>query len=85
MIYQTVTALAVIRNCIWTAAVKAVQCYLLNVFRQKQLKMLDARAKFISEQFKSKDDHPFIWCQYVVGNIKAHAKVGGYETVCRLL
>ena len=79
---QTITALGVVRNRIGTAAVFAVQRYLSNVFRQKRLKTLDARAKFVSEQFKSDDDHPFLWREYSVGNIANHPETGGYQTVC---
>lgn len=81
---QTVTSLAVVRNRIGTAAVFAVQHHLANVFRQKRLQTLDTRAKFVSEQFKSDDDHPFIWRQYVVGDIENHPEIGGYQTVCGL-
>jgi hypothetical protein len=81
---QTVTSLAIVRNRIGTAAVFAVQQHLANVFRQKRLQTLDARAKFVSEQFKSDDDHPFIWRQYVVGDIENHPEIGGYQTVCKL-
>jgi hypothetical protein len=56
-----------------------------SVFKQKRLKTLEAKADFISQQFaKSDDDHPFIWRQYVVGDIKNHAEIGGYQTVCEL-
>lgn len=78
---QTVTSLAIVRNRIGTAAVFAVQRHLTNVFRQKRLQTLDARAKFVSNQFRSDDDHPFIWRQYVVGNIENHPEIGGYQTV----
>lgn len=62
-------------------AVFSVQRYLANMFRQKRLQTLDARAKFVSEQFKSDDDHPFIWRQYVVGDIPNRPGTGGYQTV----
>lgn len=81
---QTVTSVGVVRNRIGTAAVFAVQRHLANMFRQKRLQTTDARAKFVSEQFKSDDDHPFIWRQYVVGDIENHPEIGGYQTVRRL-
>jgi len=84
-LYQTLGALAAVRNRIGTSAVFAVQRHLGNVFRQKRLKKIKARAEFVSTQFKSDDDHPFIWREYVVGNIENHPEVGGYQTVCRLL
>ena len=79
---QTVTSLGVVRNRIGAMAVQAVHQYLTTVFRQKRLKTLSARAKHVSEQFKSNDDHPFIWRQYVVGDIANHPETGGYQTVC---
>lgn len=75
------SALGVVRNRIGTAAVFAVQRHLANIFRQKRLHTLDDRAKLVSEQFKSDDDHPFIWRQYVVGDIANHPEIGGYQTV----
>jgi hypothetical protein len=59
----------------------AVHRHLANVFRQKRLQTLEARAKFVSSKFKSDDDHPFIWHQYVVGDIPNHPETGGYQTV----
>ena len=82
---QTVTSLGVVRNRIRAMAVQAVHQYLTTVFRQKWLKTLSARAKHILEQFKSDDDHPFIWCEYVVGDIANHPETGGYQTVCASL
>ena len=77
-----VTSLGVVHNHIGTAAVFVVQSYLANMFQQKRLQTLDARAEFISKKFKSNDDHPFIWCQYMVGDIANHPETGGYQTVC---
>ena len=79
--YQTFTSLSFVRNRIGVAGVSAVQRHLANVFRQRQLKRLDARAKFVSEKFKSNDDHPFIWNQYVISDIPNHPGTGGYQTV----
>lgn len=76
-----VTSLGVVHNHIGTAAVFVVQSYLANMFQQKRLQTLDARAEFISKKFKSNDDHPFIWCQYMVGDIANHPGIGGYQTV----
>ena len=70
-----------VHNRIGTAALYAVQHYLASVFRQKQLKTLDARAKLVSSQFKSEDDHPFIWRQYTVSELPNHPETGGYQTV----
>ena len=78
---QTITSVSVVRNRIGTAAVFAVQRHLSNMFRRKQLQTLDARADFVSQKFKSNDDHPFIWNHYVVGDIPNHPGVGGYQTV----
>lgn len=78
---QTVTSLGVVRNRIGTAALFAVQRHLVNVFRQKRLQTLDARAMLVSQKFRSDDDHPFIWHQYVVGDIPNHPGTGGYQTV----
>ena len=64
-----------------TAAIVAVQEHLVVVFRQKRLKAVEARAAYIAKLFKSKDDHPIIWQEYVEGDIKNHAEVGGYKTV----
>ena len=58
-----------------------VQHYLASTFHQKQLQTLDARVKFVSEQFKSDDDHPFMWREYSVGDITNHLEIGGYQTV----
>ena len=79
--YQTITSLGVARNRIGTTAALAVQCHLTSIFRQRQLSTLDARAQFVSKKFKSDDDHPFIWNQYVVGDIPNHPETGGYKTV----
>ena len=35
----------------------------------------------ISEQFKMDDNHPSIWCWYVVGGIANHSEIGGYKIV----
>ena len=78
---QTLTALGVVRNRIGTAAIFAVQRHLSNIFHKKQLRTLNARARFVSEQFKSDDDHPIIWRQFEVGNIANHPETGGYQTV----
>lgn len=78
---QTVTAVGVARNRIGTAALFAVQRHLANIFRQKRLQTLNARAKFVSEQFRSDDDHPFIWYQYTVSDIPNHPETGGYRIV----
>ena len=58
-----------------------VKVYLKAVFKKKQLKSLEARAKFISDQFKSNDDHPIIWHEYRVSDIPNHPETGGYQTV----
>ena len=43
----------------------------------------DVQAKFaISEQFKMDDNHPSIWCWYIVGGIANHPEIGGYKIVC---
>ena len=74
--------LGVVCNHIGTAAAFAVQRHLTNVFHQKQLQTIDARAKFVAEKFKSDDDHLIIWRQYVVGDIANHPEIRGYKTVC---
>jgi hypothetical protein len=79
--FQTISSLGVLRNRIGTAAVHAVHRHLGDVFRQKRLETVNARAKFVSGKFKSDDDHPFIWNQYVVGDIPNHPETGGYQTV----
>ncbi|KAF9791047.1 hypothetical protein BJ322DRAFT_1104702 [Thelephora terrestris] len=81
--HPTITSIGVIRNRIGTAAVFAVQRHLANVFRQKRLQTIVARAKFVADQFKSDDDHPIIWRQYVVGDIANHHEIGGYKTTRR--
>jgi len=75
------SALGVLRNHLASAAIVAVQRHLPCVFRKKKLDSIEARAKYIAELFKSEDDHPIIWREYVEGNIKNHPEVGGYKTV----
>jgi len=53
------------------------------VFRKKRLNTIEARAEYITQLFKSDDDHPIIWREYTEGNIQNHPEVGGYKTVCR--
>ena len=78
---QTITSIGVVRNRIGTSALSAAQHYLTALFRQKQLKTLDARAKLVSSQFKSDDDHLLIWRQYTVSNIPNHSEIGGCQVV----
>ena len=52
------------------------------VFRKKRLSTLESRAEHIAKLFKSDKDHPIIWREYSVGDIKDHPEVGGYKTVC---
>ena len=32
--------------------------------------------------FKSKDNHPIIWREYIKGDIQDHPECGGYKIVC---
>lgn len=81
--WKTVTSLGVLRNHIAADAVTAVQRHLPNVFRKKRLQTLEARARYIAGLFRSDDDHPFIWREYVEGDIQNHPEVGGYKTVSK--
>jgi len=54
------------------------------VFRKKRLQTIEARAEHVAELFKSDNDHPIIWREYVEGDIQNHPGVGGYKTVCRI-
>lgn len=67
--WQTITALGLLRNRIATDAITAVQHHLLGVFRAKKLKTIEARAVYIAGLFKSANDHPIIWREYVEGDI----------------
>lgn len=78
---KTLTSVGVLRNHLAVAAIAAVQEHAPNVFRQKRLKTVEARAAYIEKLFESEDDHPIIWREYIVGDIKNHAEVGGYKTV----
>ena len=71
-----------LRNHIAAAAITAVQRYIPLVFSTKRLKTIEARADYAGGLFKSADDHPIIWREYVEGDIQNHAEVGGYKTVC---
>ena len=55
------------------------------MFRKKRLLTLDSRVKFVSEKFKSDDEHPFLWNHYVVGDIPNHHETRGYQTVSNRL
>jgi len=55
---------------------------LTGVFRRNRLQTIETRAKYVADLFKSDNDHPIIWREYVEGNIQNHAEVGGYKTVC---
>ena len=79
------SALGVLRNHIASAAIPAVSQHLGNVFRKKKLDTVEARAKYVDELFKPKDDHPILWREYSEGNIQNHPEIGGYKTVCHLL
>ena len=82
IIWKTITALCVLRNQIAASAVAAVQRYLPNVFRQKRLQTVEARAEFVAKLFKADDnDHPIIWREYVEGTIPNHSEIGGYKPV----
>ena len=52
-----------------------------HVFRKKRLLTVDARASYVSRLFRSDDDHPIIWREYIEGDIQNHPKVGGYKMV----
>ena len=79
---KTTTALSGLRNHIATEAIAAVQQYVHIVFRQKRLNSIEGRAEYITKLFKSKDDHPILWREYVEGNIQDHPERGGYKIVC---
>ena len=45
--------------------------------------VIDAQTKFaVSEQFKMDNNHPSIWCRYIVGDIANHPEIRGYKIVC---
>ena len=45
--------------------------------------VIDAQVKFaVSEQFKMDNNHPSIWCWYIIGDIANHPEIGGYKIVC---
>ena len=71
-----------LHNHLAAAAIGAVHRHMSNVFRSKRLQTLDARANYIAGLFKSDNDHPMIWQEYVEGDIQNHPEVGGYKTVC---
>lgn len=75
------TSLGVLRNHLAAAAVTAVHREMSHVFRSKRLRTVEARARYVVGLFRSDDDHPIIWRQYVEGNIQNHPEVGGYKTV----
>ena len=44
--------------------------------------VINAWAKFaVSEWFKMDDNHPSIWCRYIIGDIANHPEIGGYKIV----
>jgi len=83
--YKTVTTLGVLRNHLASAAIPAVQRYIVGVFCKKRLDTVETRAQYIAKLFKSEDDHQILWREYVEGDIPNHPEVGGYKTVCFLL
>ena len=78
---QTVTAVRVMRNRFAATGIKAVQHVLTGIFRQKRLQTLKARAAYISQLFKSEDENPIIWREYIEGDIQNHPEIGGYKTI----
>ncbi|KAF9644454.1 hypothetical protein BDM02DRAFT_3131744 [Thelephora ganbajun] len=80
---KTITSLGVLHNHVATDAVTAVHRYLLSVFRKKRLLNTEARAQYITGLFRSDDDHPIIWREYVEGNIQNHPEISGYKTTRR--
>jgi hypothetical protein len=77
------TSLGVFRNHLATATVTAVKRYLPSLFRRLRLQTIEARANYVCQLFKSDNDHPIIWREYVEGNIQNHPEVGGYKTTRR--
>ena len=69
LIQKTTTALGGLRNHIATEAITAVQQYIPALFCKKRLNSIEARGEYIVKLFKSKDDHPIIWREYVEGDI----------------
>jgi hypothetical protein len=62
---KTNTAIGFLRNQISVVAVTTIQRHLPNVFDQKKLQTIEARAEYISKLFKPGDrDHPIIWREY---------------------
>lgn len=82
VIHQTTTSLAGLRNNLASTAIAAVQRHVVSVFRKKRLETIEGRVNYIAQLFKSKNDDPIIWREYVEGNIQNHPEVGGYKTVC---
>ena len=54
-----------------------------HVFRSKRLLTVEARASHVVKLFKSDNNHPIIWREYVEGDIQNHPEVGRYKTVCQ--
>ncbi|KAF9642059.1 hypothetical protein BDM02DRAFT_3194001 [Thelephora ganbajun] len=65
---KTITSLGVLCNRVATDAVTA-----------KRLLNTKARAQYIAGLFRSDDDHPIIWQEYVEGNIQNHPEISGYK------
>lgn len=78
---KTTTALSGLRNHIATEAITAVQHHVHVVFRKNRLNSIEGRAEYIANVFKSKDDHPILWREYVEGDIRDHPERGGYKIV----
>lgn len=55
------------------------------MFRKKRLQTVEARAEYVTQLFRSDDDHPIIWREYYEGDIQNHPEVGGYKTVRQAL
>src|SRR5579872_968322 len=79
---KTISTLGVLRNHIAAKAVEAVQRHLSYIFCSKRLQTLQVRAEYVASLFRSDDDHPIIWREYVEGDIQNHPEIGGYKTVC---
>ena len=80
--WKTITSLGVLHNHLAAAAITTIQRYLPRIFCKKRLQTIDSRAEYVEKLFRSDNDHPIIWQEYVEGDIQNHPEVGRYKTVC---
>ena len=76
--------LNILRTSIASDAVNAVNNYLPQIWCSKKLDTIKARASYVRKLFKSDKEDPFIWREFVEGDIQEHPEIGGYKMASRI-